>query len=62
MCWSRGAGNPGAGVPPRGWDGSAEPALPALALGAPGAHLERAPQRVLSNSFAFGGSNAVLAL
>ncbi|NYB79590.1 MAG: beta-ketoacyl-[acyl-carrier-protein] synthase II, partial [Stenotrophomonas maltophilia] len=40
----------------------ADPALPALPLVAPATRLAQAPRRVLSNSFAFGGSNAVLAL
>ena len=35
-------------------------ALPALPLVAPATRLAQAPRRVLSNSFAFGGSNAVL--
>ena len=39
-----------------------DPALPVLPLVAPGSCLAQAPRRVLSNSFAFGGSNAVLAL
>lgn len=47
-------------LPPHWFDGEREPLLPALRLVAPG---ERAPIRAaLSNSFAFGGSNASLAL
>ena len=37
-------------------------ALPVLPLVAPATRLAQPPRRVLSNSFAFGGSNAVLAL
>lgn len=62
MCWILLAENPDNRLPPHWWDGSADPALPALPLVAPGMRLAHAPQRVLSNSFAFGGSNAVLAL
>lgn len=62
VCWILLAENPGHRLPPHWWDGSADPALPPLPLVAPGTRLARAPQRVLSNSFAFGGSNAVLAL
>ncbi|MGE6332076.1 beta-ketoacyl-[acyl-carrier-protein] synthase family protein [Stenotrophomonas sp. NPDC077659] len=62
VCWILLAENPSKQLPPHWWDGSADPALPALPLVAPGTRLAHAPQRVLSNSFAFGGSNAVLAL
>lgn len=54
--------NPGFRLPPHWWDGQADESLPELALVAPGASLGRPPRRVLSQSFAFGGSNAVLAL
>lgn len=49
-------------LPPHLWDGAADPALPALNLVPPGATLGRPLRRVLSSSFAFGGSNAVLLL
>ena len=62
LCWMVLAENPSHRLPPHWWDGAADEALPALALVAPGSTLDRAPQRVLSSSFAFGGSNAVLAL
>lgn len=52
----------GGTLPPHWWDGAADPALPQLALVAPGARAARPPRRVLSNSFAFGGSNAALIL
>jgi 3-oxoacyl-[acyl-carrier-protein] synthase-1 len=48
-------------LPPQRWDGAADPALPALDLTAPGRCLPTdAPRVVMSNSFAFGGSNASL--
>jgi 3-oxoacyl-[acyl-carrier-protein] synthase-1 len=37
-----------------------DPALPALNVARPGAHLGRPIRYALSNSFAFGGSNAAL--
>ena len=47
-------------LPPHIWDGEADPALPALRIAARG---ERLTSRlVMSNSFAFGGSNASLIL
>jgi 3-oxoacyl-[acyl-carrier-protein] synthase-1 len=66
ICWQvlRQArdGRDAAVLPPHWWDGVADPALPRLALVAPGTRAARAPRRVLSNSFAFGGSNAALVL
>lgn len=62
LCWLLLADNPQARLPPHWWDGQADEALPALALVAPGDRLPHPPRRVLSSSFAFGGSNAVLAL
>jgi len=48
-------------LPPHCWDGAADPALPALCLVLPGQTFSRATGRVcMSNSFAFGGSNACL--
>jgi len=49
-------------LPPHVWDGEADPALPALRVVVKGEHLEARNQRrmVMSNSFAFGGSNASL--
>lgn len=52
--------NPMGVLPPHWWDGQADPALPALKLVSAGERLGRAPQYFLSNSFAFGGSNATL--
>ena len=47
-------------LPPHLWDGVPDPELPALNLVAPGARLGRPVRYALSNSFAFGGSNAAL--
>jgi len=49
-------------LPPHLWDGAADPALPPLNLVPIGAALGRPLCRVVSSSFAFGGSNAVLLL
>jgi len=47
-------------LPPHLWDGAADPTLPALRAAAAGARLGRPLRWALSNSFAFGGSNATL--
>jgi len=63
LCWlSMQDDNAQGRLPPHLWDGAADPALPALNLVPPGAALGRPLRRVLSSSFAFGGSNAVLLL
>jgi 3-oxoacyl-[acyl-carrier-protein] synthase-1 len=63
LCWLAMQDDNGQGrLPPHLWDGAADPALPALNLVAPGTALGRPLRRVLSSSFAFGGSNAVLLL
>lgn len=63
LCWLAMQDDNAQGrLPPHLWDGVAEPALPALNLVPPGAALGRPLRRVLSSSFAFGGSNAVLLL
>lgn len=54
--------NPQGLLPPHWWDGQADPALPGLSVVQPGQKLGRGPRHVLSNSFAFGGSNATLLL
>jgi len=60
MCWHTLHDNPRGSLPPHWWDGARDAALPALRVAAPGETLGRAPRHVLSNSFAFGGSNACL--
>ncbi len=62
IAWHTLVDNPQGLLPVHWWDGVADPALPPLALVAPGMALGRAPRHVLSNSFAFGGSNASLVL
>lgn len=47
-------------LPVHWWDGVADPGMPALAAVAPGMQLGRAARAVMSNSFAFGGSNSTL--
>lgn len=60
LCWLAMVDNPGHRLPPHWWDGEPDPALPALAFVPPGAAAARPLRHVLSQSFAFGGSNAVL--
>ncbi|SBV37239.1 3-oxoacyl-(ACP) synthase [uncultured Stenotrophomonas sp.] len=62
LCWLALNDNPRQRLPPHWWDGQPDPELAALALVWPGAQAPRPLRRVLSNSFAFGGSNASLAL
>lgn len=52
--------NPKGVLPVHWWDGAADPAMPFLAAVAPGTQLGRAARAVMSNSFAFGGSNSTL--
>lgn len=53
----------GGRLPPHLWDGEADPAIPALKLVTPNMGLDLTqPQAMLSNSFAFGGSNMALIL
>jgi len=63
LCWlAMQDDNPDGKLPPHLWDGAADTALPALNLAPVGATLGRPLRHVLSSSFAFGGSNAVLLL
>jgi 3-oxoacyl-[acyl-carrier-protein] synthase-1 len=62
VCWHTLVDNPGGRLPPHWWDGARDPALAPVRVAAPGETLGRAPRHVLSNSFAFGGSNACLVL
>jgi 3-oxoacyl-[acyl-carrier-protein] synthase-1 len=61
-CWHTLVDNPQGRLPPHWWDGVRDPALAPVRVAAPGEALGRAPRHVLSNSFAFGGSNACLVL
>ncbi|MBQ0933967.1 beta-ketoacyl-ACP synthase [Ideonella paludis] len=54
--------NPRGHLPPHWWDGQIDPALPALTVAQAGDSLGRPLDWVMSHSFAFGGSNAVLLL
>ena len=62
LAWLTLVDNPQGLLPPHWWDGEPDPALPSLNIVAPGMMLGRAPRYVMSNSFAFGGSNATLLL
>ncbi|GAB2502218.1 beta-ketoacyl-[acyl-carrier-protein] synthase family protein [Arenimonas alkanexedens] len=62
LCWLALARNPGHALPPHWWDGEQDPALPRLNLVAPGQRAQGPLKHVLSQSFAFGGSNAALVL
>ena len=56
--------NPDGRLPPHLWDGEADPSIPPLALADVGMRLPKSMDRLamLSNSFAFGGSNVALVL
>ena len=54
--------NPQGHLPVHWWDGVADHNLPALHVVQPGQRLGYVPRAVLSNSFAFGGSNCALVL
>jgi 3-oxoacyl-[acyl-carrier-protein] synthase-1 len=63
LCWLAMQDDNDSGIlPAHLWDSVPDPALPALHLVAPGERLGRPLRRVLSTSFAFGGSNAALLL
>lgn len=62
LCWLTLTDDAHGRLPPHWWDGEADPSLPALSLVKPGTALGKPPRYVLSNSFAFGGSNAALLL
>jgi 3-oxoacyl-[acyl-carrier-protein] synthase-1 len=62
FAWLTLVDNARAALPPHWWDGQHDPAIPPLHVVQPGERLARAPRHVLSNSFAFGGSNACLVL
>ena len=55
--------NPDGRLPPHLWDGNSDPSIAALTLADTGTRLRRGGQvAMLSNSFAFGGSNVALVL
>lgn len=61
LCWlAMQDENPEGRLPPHLWDGVQDPALPVLNVVGPGMRLGRPLRWALSNSFAFGGSNATL--
>ena len=60
FAWHALVDNPAGRLPVHWWDGVADAALPPLRTVAPGTALGRPVRHVLSNSFAFGGSNASL--
>lgn len=61
LCWlAMQDDNPKGALPPHLWDGSPDPALPALQIAETGSRLGRPLRWALSNSFAFGGANAAL--
>jgi len=62
IAWHTLVANPQGRLPAHWWDGVRDAALPPVRLVQPGEALGRAPRYVLSNSFAFGGSNASLVL
>lgn len=62
ICWHTLAGNPAGRLPPHAWDGVRDPDLAPVRVAGPGETLGRPVRHVLSNSFAFGGSNASLIL
>ncbi len=62
LCWIVLHGNPQGALPPNWPHRAPDPKLPPLLPVPPGFALGRAPRAVLSNSFAFGGSNAALVL
>lgn len=63
FCWlTLSTYNPDRRLPPHLWDGQPDPQLPPLALVAPGNRSTKPLRRLMSNSFAFGGSNLSLIL
>ncbi|MEO8314372.1 MAG: beta-ketoacyl-ACP synthase [Pseudomonadota bacterium] len=62
ICWQALRDHESRALPPHWWDGQSDPALPALSLVTAGMPSSVPLRRILSNSFAFGGSNAALIL
>ena len=62
LCWIALARNPDHRLPPHWWDGVIDPALAPIHLVRPGERADTPLRYALSQSFAFGGSNAALIL
>ncbi len=62
LAWIALTDNPDGVLPPHWMVGPVDPGLPPLRIVTPGDRLGRPLRHVLSNSFAFGGSNATLIL
>jgi len=62
LLWLGLVDNPAGSLPPHWWDGERDPALPSLRLTGPADTLGRPARHMMSNSFAFGGSNISLIL
>ncbi|MBV8273326.1 MAG: beta-ketoacyl-ACP synthase [Cupriavidus sp.] len=62
LLWLGLVDNPAGRLPPHWWDGERDPALPPLCLTGPADTLGRPTRHMMSNSFAFGGSNISLIL
>ena len=62
ICWLALTREGGRALPPHWWDGEADPALAPVRLVSPGERAAGPLRHVLSQSFAFGGSNAALVL
>ena len=62
ISWLTLVDNPAGRLPPHWWDQQADPELPNLHLVTPGERAARTPRHILSQSFAFGGSNAAVLL
>ena len=62
LSWLTLVDNPMGRLPPHWWDQQPDPNLPSLHLVSPGETAAKPLRRILSQSFAFGGSNAALLL
>ena len=60
LCWLTLTDNPQHRLPPHWWDGQVDPQFPPVHLVSPGETVNRPLRYLLSQSFAFGGSNAAL--
>jgi len=62
LCWLSLVQNPENLLPAHWFDGELDPTLPEIQLVRPGQKLSRPIQNIVSQSFAFGGSNAAICL